>query len=37
VRDDTGKRTFDSSLHDDAELIDCGRWLAASTGFPLKL
>ena len=37
VRDASKKRTFDSSLFDDAELVDCARWLEASTGFPLRL
>ena len=37
VRDASKKRTFDSSLYDDAELVDCARWLEASTGFPLRL
>jgi hypothetical protein len=37
VRDASKNRTFDSSLYDDAELVDCARWLEASTGFPLRL
>ena len=37
VRDASKKRTFDSTLYDDAELVDCARWLEASTGFPLRL
>jgi hypothetical protein len=37
VRDASKNRAFDSSLYDDAELVDCARWLEASTGFPLRL
>jgi hypothetical protein len=30
-------RTFDSALHDDADLVECARWLETATGFPLTI
>jgi hypothetical protein len=35
VRDASSKRTIASSTFDDAELMDCGRWLESATGFRL--
>ena len=35
VRDDREKRTIVSSISDDREVVDCGRWMAAATGFQL--
>ena len=37
IRDDTKKRTITSSVFDDAELMDCARWLEFTTGFRLVL
>ena len=36
VIDAEGKRTIASEMHDDAAMVDLGRWLAARTGFPLR-
>lgn len=30
-------RTISTALHDDAEVVDTARWLAAATGFSLRL
>jgi hypothetical protein len=35
VRDDAKKRTIVSSIFDDAEVVDCARWMEAATGFRL--
>jgi hypothetical protein len=35
IRDDTKMRTIMSSVFDDAELMDCARWLESATGFRL--
>ena len=32
-----GTRTLQSAINDDGEIVDCGRWLAARTGFELQL
>lgn len=37
VVDAQGRRTIDSALHDEAEIVDLGRWLATRTGFALTL
>jgi hypothetical protein len=37
VRDSDGKHTIDTAIHDDADVVALGRWLAARTGFPLTL
>jgi hypothetical protein len=37
VIDAEGKRTIASTVHDEAEVVDLARWLAARTGFPLTL
>jgi hypothetical protein len=31
------RRTICSANHDDVDVVDCARWLAAATGFPLTL
>jgi hypothetical protein len=35
VRDESRKRTIATSNLDDAELMDCARWLESATGFRL--
>lgn len=37
VRDGNGKSTISTAIHDDADVVALGRWLAARTGFPLTL
>lgn len=37
VVDAHGRRTIASALHDEADIVDLGRWLAARTGFTLSL
>jgi hypothetical protein len=37
VLDAQGKRTIASEIHDDADIVDLGKWLSALTGFPLTL
>lgn len=37
VLDADGKRKIASEIHDEAEVVDLGEWLAARTGFPLTL
>ena len=37
VIDAEGKRKIASDMHDDAGIVDLGRWLSARTGFPLTL
>lgn len=37
VIDEQGRKTIASSINDDAEVVDLGRWLAARTGFRLTL
>ena len=31
------KRTIETTMFDDAELVECARWVEAATGFPLRL
>ena len=37
VRDETGHRTVLTAVNDEGEVVDCARWLAARTGFPVSL
>ena len=36
VRDSARHGTFESSVQEDVQLIDCARWLAAASGFAIK-
>jgi hypothetical protein len=37
VRDETGQRTVLTAVNDEGEVVDCARWLAAHTRFPISL
>jgi hypothetical protein len=37
VVDAQGQQTITTALHDEADIVDLGRWLAARTGFRLSL
>ena len=37
VRDTGRHRTISKTMHDEAEVVDFGRWLASRTGFQLEL